>query len=281
MADRFNTIIVNVGEGDFLLRAIRNVRGGWKPEQDIPYSEEGARRVPPRAPLVWAATATSTGTSTGWRREPHAPRRERPRRGGREDVGRRQGRVLLLRSDARVAEWALPSPSTRRRVAGRKTRRRRDGALSRMERHLSHRLRGQRDRRHRRARREVRLSRVVLQGWFQEASTREQPHAGSALDLEWLVLGLASADDRNGTRPPVTTRRLQGALTRRDRVLLFDSGSLGGLVDCRQAMIEGGGINAQDVRTARLACAYLRSGSRAGRCDANPGNVGEEVLGRR
>ena len=50
---RFNTIIVNVGEGDFLLRAIRNVRGGWKTEQNIPYSEEGARRVPIRAPLVW------------------------------------------------------------------------------------------------------------------------------------------------------------------------------------------------------------------------------------
>jgi hypothetical protein len=50
---RFNTIIVNVGEGDFLLRAVRDVRGGWDSEQDIPYSEEGARRVPVRAPIVW------------------------------------------------------------------------------------------------------------------------------------------------------------------------------------------------------------------------------------
>lgn len=50
---RFSTTIVNVGEGDFILRAVRNLRGGWKAEQDIPYSEQGARRVPIRAPLVW------------------------------------------------------------------------------------------------------------------------------------------------------------------------------------------------------------------------------------
>ncbi len=51
---RFNTIIVNVGDGDFLLRATRNVRGGWAAEQDIPYSVEGAERVPiRRARLAW------------------------------------------------------------------------------------------------------------------------------------------------------------------------------------------------------------------------------------
>ena len=50
---RFNTIIVNVGEGDFLVRAVREVRGGWRSEQDIPYSEEGAKRVPVRARLAW------------------------------------------------------------------------------------------------------------------------------------------------------------------------------------------------------------------------------------
>jgi len=50
---RFNTIIVNVGEGDFILRAKRTVRGGWEAEQDIPYSEEGAKQVPIRARLVW------------------------------------------------------------------------------------------------------------------------------------------------------------------------------------------------------------------------------------
>jgi Lysyl oxidase len=50
---RFNTIIVNVGEGDFLLRALRDVRGGWDTEQDIPYTEEGAKRVRIRAPIVW------------------------------------------------------------------------------------------------------------------------------------------------------------------------------------------------------------------------------------
>jgi hypothetical protein len=50
---RFSTTIVNVGDGDFILRAVRNVRGGWKAEQDIPYSEQGARRVRIPAQLVW------------------------------------------------------------------------------------------------------------------------------------------------------------------------------------------------------------------------------------
>ena len=50
---RFSTTIVNVGEGDFILRAVRNLRGGWKAEQDIPYSERGARRVRIPAQLAW------------------------------------------------------------------------------------------------------------------------------------------------------------------------------------------------------------------------------------
>jgi hypothetical protein len=50
---RFTTIIVNVGKGDFVLRAIRDVRDGWKEEQDIQYSEAGARPVPIRGVLVW------------------------------------------------------------------------------------------------------------------------------------------------------------------------------------------------------------------------------------
>ena len=62
---RFSTTIVNVGEGDFILRAVRNLRGGWKAEQDIPYSKQGARRVPSGRSSSGAATATTTGTSTG------------------------------------------------------------------------------------------------------------------------------------------------------------------------------------------------------------------------
>lgn len=50
---RFNTIIVNVGKGNFVLRAARDIRGGWKEEQDVQYSEAGARRVPIRGVLVW------------------------------------------------------------------------------------------------------------------------------------------------------------------------------------------------------------------------------------
>ena len=49
----FNTIIVNAGEGDFVLRATRLVGSNWSSEQDIQYSEGGAKRVQVRAPLVW------------------------------------------------------------------------------------------------------------------------------------------------------------------------------------------------------------------------------------
>lgn len=49
----FDTILTNVGEGDFVLRATREIRGTWKAEQDIPYSEGGAKRVRVRSPLVW------------------------------------------------------------------------------------------------------------------------------------------------------------------------------------------------------------------------------------
>jgi hypothetical protein len=55
----FNTIITNVGKGDFVLRAERDVRGGWTAEQDIPYSEAGARRVRIAAPLVWGGDGHS------------------------------------------------------------------------------------------------------------------------------------------------------------------------------------------------------------------------------
>jgi len=49
----FDTVIVNVGESDFVLRARREVRDTWAVEQGIPYSEGGAEIVPTDATLAW------------------------------------------------------------------------------------------------------------------------------------------------------------------------------------------------------------------------------------
>jgi hypothetical protein len=49
---RFSTILVNIGDGDFVLRAMRGIRD-WTVHQDIQYTESGAEvdRTPAR--LVW------------------------------------------------------------------------------------------------------------------------------------------------------------------------------------------------------------------------------------
>jgi Lysyl oxidase len=49
----FDSILVNVGDGEFLLRAKRDGNGKWQVEQDIPYSTSGAKPVPLRPSLVW------------------------------------------------------------------------------------------------------------------------------------------------------------------------------------------------------------------------------------
>ena len=49
---RFTSILVNVGESDFVLRASRGIRD-WQVEQDIPYSTSGAEPVSVDATLVW------------------------------------------------------------------------------------------------------------------------------------------------------------------------------------------------------------------------------------
>lgn len=49
----FSTIIVNVGNGDFVLRATREDQGEWSIEQGIPYSEGGAKVVPVASTLAW------------------------------------------------------------------------------------------------------------------------------------------------------------------------------------------------------------------------------------
>jgi hypothetical protein len=50
---RFNTIIVNVGNGDFVLRGTRDAGMPWMVEQDVPYSTVGAKRVPIRSAVAW------------------------------------------------------------------------------------------------------------------------------------------------------------------------------------------------------------------------------------
>jgi hypothetical protein len=49
---RFSTLLVNVGEGDFVLRATRD-HERWEVDQDIQYSESGAKVVRTPADVVW------------------------------------------------------------------------------------------------------------------------------------------------------------------------------------------------------------------------------------
>lgn len=50
----FSSVLVNIGEGDFILRAKRDPADGeWFVEQAIPYSEDGATLIPTPARLVW------------------------------------------------------------------------------------------------------------------------------------------------------------------------------------------------------------------------------------
>jgi hypothetical protein len=49
----FSTIIVNVGEGDFVLRGTREPGSTWSVEQDVLYSTSGAKRVPTAASVAW------------------------------------------------------------------------------------------------------------------------------------------------------------------------------------------------------------------------------------
>ena len=49
---RFSTMLVNIGDGDFVLRANRGPNG-WTVEQDVPYSESGGKVYRTPAALVW------------------------------------------------------------------------------------------------------------------------------------------------------------------------------------------------------------------------------------
>jgi hypothetical protein len=49
----FDSILVNIGDGEFRLRAKRDDADRWHVEQDVGYSTSGAEVVPSRATLVW------------------------------------------------------------------------------------------------------------------------------------------------------------------------------------------------------------------------------------
>ena len=49
---RFSSTLVNVGEGDFILRADRDT-GEWLVEQELWYSESGGELIPTEADMVW------------------------------------------------------------------------------------------------------------------------------------------------------------------------------------------------------------------------------------
>jgi hypothetical protein len=53
-AIQFSSVLVNIGDGDFILRAKRDPGSGrWAVDQVVPYSESGAEVVPSPARLVW------------------------------------------------------------------------------------------------------------------------------------------------------------------------------------------------------------------------------------
>ncbi len=49
---RFSSTLINVGEGDFVLRATREF-GEWAVEQEVQYSEDGGELSPTEAAMVW------------------------------------------------------------------------------------------------------------------------------------------------------------------------------------------------------------------------------------
>jgi hypothetical protein len=50
---RFSSILVNIGQGAFVLRVTRKQDRPWHVEQDVPYSASGAKATPVDAEVVW------------------------------------------------------------------------------------------------------------------------------------------------------------------------------------------------------------------------------------
>ena len=202
---RFNTIIVNVGEGDFFLRAIRErPRAVGRRSRTSRTRRQGARRVQIRAPLVWGGDGHNHWHINRVAVVRLVPLTENGRvEAGGEGTGRRKGRVLLLRPHARAAERACRAHDTRRRAAGRRTATVVGMGLSpgwndtyRM------RLRGQWiDVTDVPAGKYRLFTEVDPQGWFQEASTRNN-RTWIDIELKRTRSRARGADDREGPSPP-------------------------------------------------------------------------------
>lgn len=103
---RFRSILANVGEGEFHLRASRE-SGEWTVQQLITYSEAGGelREVP--AEPVWGGDGHHD-----WHIAPggplldRGPRRRRQSGGERQEPLRLEGRLLLLRSSSGSRSWS-------------------------------------------------------------------------------------------------------------------------------------------------------------------------------
>jgi lysyl oxidase len=78
---RFSTMLANVGDGDFVLRATKGIRD-WEVDQDVRYSESGAKVYRTPARLVWGGDGhdhwhvqrIAVGTLTPYDRNGAAPK---------------------------------------------------------------------------------------------------------------------------------------------------------------------------------------------------------------
>ena len=117
---RFSTTLLNIGDGDFVLRATR-VIGDWTVDQDVQYSESGGKvyRTPAtlglgrRRPQPLARRAHRRRTSRPVRSERQAPETS-------DGHGRREGRLLLLRQSQVPRRRCVRIPGTRVSRAGRR-----------------------------------------------------------------------------------------------------------------------------------------------------------------
>jgi len=66
---RFSSILVNIGKGDFALRAKR-AGDDWQVEQDVYYSTNGAEKIPTPARLIWGGGSTEPTWYEGPERAP-------------------------------------------------------------------------------------------------------------------------------------------------------------------------------------------------------------------
>ena len=242
-------MLVNVGDGDFVLRATRGAYGDWEVDQDVPYSKSGAKVVPDScAGSSGAETATTTGTSqriavgrlVPLRQTDGQPDRSRARAGRRED------RLLLLRLHPADSTTPPRRPCTPRHGCGTTRRYRgRHGPLLGLDRHLPVRTS--------RARRidvtdvpdgSYRLwLEVDEQRWFREATARQQRDLGRPHARQRRRMAQRSVTVADPVRPSgaVDTADAPGPLTRSEIATYDPERASGGCV-IGESNDEGGGM---------------------------------------